>query len=104
MTKTFGEFVPFGKGWVASEMRPMSVNAADHRQEQLRRQLANDEPKCGNCGKWSQDTRLPSFGSCGRFADLEIPEEARGVMTEALMNAFGATTDLDVCSKWEPKG
>ncbi len=82
---------------------------SDPRQEQLRRQLANDEPKCGNCGHWECDARIPVFGVCGamfaKFKDLGAEMGASGPALElsnAMGLAFSATTDLDVCSKWEP--
>ena len=53
-------------------------------QEALQRRLATYEPKCGNCRHWLVLHQAP-IGKCGRVgADSAI------------------TTDLSVCSQWEP--
>jgi hypothetical protein len=62
---------------------------AGHQQASLARQLANDEPKCGNCAKWSSPAGEP-VGACmhPRAFALDLPVH---------------TTDLSVCSAWTQK-
>jgi hypothetical protein len=55
------------------------INAA------LARQLANHEPKCGNCQHWDREPEAGVLGRCGLAMSTVV------------------TTDLSVCSKWEPK-
>ena len=71
------------------------MNSAGQTKLQLR--LENDEPKCANCSNWDRDPKLPTFGACQLMVRLVPPEGAE------LASLAAATTDLSVCSKWEPK-
>jgi hypothetical protein len=64
----------------------------DPRQEQLRRQLANDEPKCGNCAHWRAHSPGAGVGDCFLLG-----------VAQAGTATIWQTTDLAVCSQWEPK-
>jgi hypothetical protein len=77
-----------------NEMVTQSVSEA------LQRQLANDEPKCGNCSYWDQTNRekLVTHGACRRLYDVYSQE-----LQEPFAVAMSLTLDLSVCSKWERK-
>jgi len=80
---------------------------SDPRQDALQRELANDEAKCANCGRW-----LPfngeAFGYCERIlvavAEIDDPDDG-DILTKVTEAEIGmsVTLDLDRCSKWEPK-
>lgn len=78
----------------------MNRIATEYRQERLARQLANDEPKCATCAQWQRDKTIPEFGACGRILALASKDEE---LAQGILTACGSTTDLSVCSKWEPK-
>jgi hypothetical protein len=94
------------KTWHQADAKPVTVEF----DASLARQLANDEPKCGNCKHWTADDRAESWGLCGRltaafsahpsYASLVGPAKE---LSDALGMAFGATTDLSVCSAWAGK-
>jgi hypothetical protein len=72
------------KPWQQAEAKPVTIEAST-----LARQLANDEPKCANCAKWSSPAGEP-VGACmhPRAFALDLPVH---------------TTDLSVCSAWTKK-
>jgi hypothetical protein len=65
---------------------------AGYQQASLARQLANDEPKCGNCRYWFALVRgiEKPIGNCDLIAQAGEAVQVR-------------TTDLSVCSKWTGK-
>jgi hypothetical protein len=65
---------------------------AGYQQDALARQLANDEPKCGNCRYWFSLVRglEQPIGNCDLIAQAGEAVQVR-------------TTDLSVCSAWTPK-
>jgi len=54
--------------------------------DQVRRMAENDEPKCKNCKHWQAIG--VTFGVCLWYGDNGLRPE---------------TTDLSLCSQWEPK-
>lgn len=85
---------------IAASMVSTALNSVG--QTKLRLRLESSEPKCANCAKW------------GRIlvGDMEVTTgicngPARSEWKSAGLNASVScglvTTDLSVCSKWEPK-
>jgi hypothetical protein len=63
----------------------------------LARQLANDEPKCANCGYWSQARLREEITHVG---DCILGSVPKGASLDPLRTI---TTDLSVCSAWTKK-
>ncbi len=65
------------------------------RQTRLQLRLENDEPKCANCKFWDRiNLKLTALGRCSRDADEDASQQEAD---------DPLTTDLTVCSRWEPK-
>jgi hypothetical protein len=83
-------------------------------QASLARQLANDEPKCANCKNWRQlsPRGQPFFlGECLFALIIAAAVDHNNNLAEqghdcSVGEPFDPplTTDLSVCSRWEPKG
>jgi len=69
--------------------------------EALQRQLANDEPKCGNCRFWMRIEATATVGACDLTDNLRWLKDERSSEYWPRIEVF--TTDLSVCSKWERK-
>jgi hypothetical protein len=70
---------------------------ASYQKASLARQLANDEPKCGNCGYWSQARLREEITHVG---DCILGSVPKGASLDPLRTI---TTDLSVCSAWTKK-
>ena len=65
------------------------------RQTKLQLRLENDEPKCGKCKHWGGDAGVP-------LAPCMLPPVTYDPSGYSALSVK-YTTDLSVCSKWEPK-
>ena len=66
--------------------------------EALERQLANDEPKCGNCKHWDQMIEVPHLGGC---LNITMGGSSGTKAGHTYSGQIPVTVDLAVCSKWE---
>ncbi len=64
--------------------------------DQVRRMAENDEPKCGNCGWWRRIADDKTAGDC---AFNQTPK----IVGASVNLNMPITTDLSLCSAWEPK-
>jgi hypothetical protein len=87
--------------WQQVDIKPVTVEAdqaiADGINASLARQLANDEPKCANCGYWSQARLREEITHVG---DCILGSVPKGASLDPLRTI---TTDLSVCSAWTKK-
>jgi hypothetical protein len=80
--------------WQQVDIEPVTIEDADQAiadgiNAGLARQLANDEPKCGNCLWWGANG--------GTIRPCCLPAKPPGLGITPI------TTDLSVCSAWTPK-
>ena len=77
------------------------VRVSSSHQTRLQLRLENDEPKCATCKYWAAHPSAV-FGTCG-LVGTTFHKDPWDPANHNSMPSPLSTTDLSVCSKWEPK-